>query len=215
MQRKLEIVVLWMLGGLFISIPFHVASSPSFVNMCRSLGNYGRGFKPPTPYELSTWILKEEEKTTKVFVAEVTKTWAQTRVSILLDSWTDIRGRSLINFLVNNPHGTVFLKSVDVSDAIKDAKLLFGLLNEVVEEVGEDIVIQVITNNASNYKLAGKMLMDKRPRLWWTPCAAHCIDLMLEKIGKLPQHKTALIKAKKVTTINLVIINYYYHYYYY
>ena len=36
------------------SIPFHVASSPSFVIMCRSLGNYGRGFKPPTPYELST-----------------------------------------------------------------------------------------------------------------------------------------------------------------
>ncbi|GFP92431.1 hypothetical protein PHJA_001387300 [Phtheirospermum japonicum] len=91
----------------------------------------------------------------------------------------------------------VFLKSVDASDAIKDANLIFKLLDEVVEEVGEDIVVQVVTDNASNYKLAGKKLMEKRTRLWWTPCASHCIDLMLEKIESLPQHKNALLKAKK------------------
>ncbi|VFQ77401.1 unnamed protein product [Cuscuta campestris] len=42
-------------------IPFHVANSPSFINMCPAIGNFGRGFKPPTPYELSHWILDEEE----------------------------------------------------------------------------------------------------------------------------------------------------------
>ncbi|KAL5543777.1 hypothetical protein UlMin_007561 [Ulmus minor] len=41
--------------------------------------------------------------------------------------------------------------------------------------------------------------MSKRKQLYWTPCAAHCVDLMLEKIGELPQHKTALLKAKKVS----------------
>ncbi|GFP79275.1 hypothetical protein PHJA_000071000 [Phtheirospermum japonicum] len=77
--------------------------------MMRSVGNYGHGFKPPTPYELSTWILKEEVATTDAIIDDVRKTWAQTEVSILSDSWTDIRGRSLINFLVNNPYGTVFI----------------------------------------------------------------------------------------------------------
>lgn len=189
-----------MLEGFFFEngIPFNVASSPSFVNMCRAIGKFGRGFKPPTPHELSTWILKKEEETANEIVSEVKKTWAQTGVSILSDGWKDIRGRSLINFLVNNPYGTVFLKSVDASDAIKDANLLFKLLDDVVEEVGEDIVIQVVTDNASNYKAAGSKLMEKRKRLWWTPCAAHCIDLMLEKLGNLPQHKNALLKAKKV-----------------
>ena len=95
------------------------------------------------------------------------------------DGWKDMRGRQLINFLVNNPFGTIFLKSVDVSDVVKDANLLFKMLDDVVEEVGEDIVIQVITDNASNYKKAGELLMEKRKRLWWTPCAAHCIDLIL------------------------------------
>ncbi|KAK1588511.1 hypothetical protein Q3G72_024175 [Acer saccharum] len=179
-------------------IAYNVVKSPSFINMCRSIGNFGHGLKPPTPYELSTTILNAEEENTKAIVADVKKTWTQTRVSIMSDGWKDMRGRQLINFLVNNPHGTVFLKSIDASNVVKNATLLFNLLDEVVEEVGEDIVVQVVTDNASNYKKAGEMLMKKRTRLWWTPCTAHCIDLILEKIGNLPQHKNVLRKAKKV-----------------
>ena len=58
--------------------------------------------------------------------------------------------------------------------------------------------MQVITNNASNYVNAGMRLMEKRSRLWWTPCAAHCIDLMLEDIGKLNVHATTLSRARQV-----------------
>ena len=181
-------------------IAFNVANSPSFINMLRSVGNFGRGLKPPTPYELSTTILNKEVDSTKEVVDSLKISWKRTGVSIMSDGWKDMRGRQLINFLVNNPKGTVFLKSVDASDVVKDANLLFKLLDEVVEEVGEDIVLQVVTDNAANYKKAGELLMQKRKRLWWTPCAAHCIDLMLEDIGKLPQHKNALIKAKKVST---------------
>ncbi|KAK2646644.1 hypothetical protein Ddye_021839 [Dipteronia dyeriana] len=180
-------------------LAFNVANSPSFTNMLRSVGNYGRGLKGPTAHELSTTLLMAEEANTQSIVAEVKKTWIQTGVSIMSDGWKDMRGRQLLNFLVNNPYGTVFLKSVDASDVVKDATLLFELLDSVVEEVGEDLVIQVVTDNASNYKKAGEMLMKKRTRLWWTPCAAHCIDLILEKIGSLPQHENALRKAKKVS----------------
>ncbi|KAK2664975.1 hypothetical protein Ddye_003549 [Dipteronia dyeriana] len=41
--------------------------------------------------------------------------------------------------------------------------------------------------------------MEKRKHMYWTPCAAHCIDLILEDIGKLTQHKYALLKARKVS----------------
>ncbi|KAK1563622.1 hypothetical protein Q3G72_030200 [Acer saccharum] len=109
-----------------------------------------------------------------------------------------MRGRQLISILVNNSYGTVFLKSVDTSDAIKDTTLLLNLLYLMVEEIGEDLVVQVVTDNATNYKKTSEMLMQKRTWLWWTPCVAHCIDLMLEKIGSLPQHQNALKKAKKV-----------------
>ena len=106
-----------------------------------------------------------------------------------------MRNRSLINFLVNNQYGNVFLKTVDASDCIKNAQKLFELMDDVIE----DIVVHVVTDNASAYKSASELLMDKRKSLYWTPCAAHCIDLMVEKIGELPQHKNALLKAKKVS----------------
>ena len=77
-----------------------------------------------------------------------------------------MRGRTLVNFLVNNPYGDVFLKSVDVSAFVKDANFLFEMLDEVEGEVGEELVIQVITDNVANYKRAGKLLMEKRKGLW-------------------------------------------------
>ena len=111
---------------------------------------------------------------------------------------TDGKSRCLINFLVNSPAGTWFMKSIDASDTIKNGENMFKYLDEVVEEIGEENVVQVITDNASNYVNAGMRLMEKRSRLWWTPCAAHCIDLMLEDIGKLNVHATTLSRARQV-----------------
>ena len=41
----------------------------------------------------------------------------------------------------------------------------------------------------------GKLLKAKRKHLYWTPCAAHCIDLMLEDIGKIPRIKKTIERA--------------------
>jgi hypothetical protein len=100
------------------------------------------------------------------------------------DGWTDGKGRTLLNFLVHCPRGTMFLKSVDASAHVKDAALLSDLLDGFIQEVGPQHVVQVITDNAANYVAAGRMLMSKYPTLFWTPCAAHCLDLMLRGYGK-------------------------------
>ncbi|XP_050365433.1 uncharacterized protein LOC126783954 [Argentina anserina] len=34
--------------------------------------------------------------------------------------------------------------------------------------------------------------------MWWTPCAAHCIDLMLEDISKLKVYATTIQRAKQI-----------------
>ncbi|RVW60189.1 hypothetical protein CK203_088214 [Vitis vinifera] len=43
--------------------------------------------------------------------------------------------------------------------------------------------------------MTGRLLELKCPHLYWTPCAAHCLDLMLEDIGKLPNIKRTLERA--------------------
>jgi len=120
--------------------------------------------------------------------------------TLMCDGWTDGKGRSLTNFLVNSPSETVFLKSIDTSNVIKDAKQMFELLDSMIEEIEEDNVVQVVTDGASNFVVAGKMLEEKRTKLFWSPCAAHCLDLILEDIGELPVFYNTITNAKKVTT---------------
>ena len=87
------------------------------------------------------------------------------------DGWMDGKNRVLMIFLVNSPKGTFFLKSVDVSDSIKNGELIFMYLDDVISEIGEENVIQIVTYNATNCRNAGKRIMESRKSLWWTSCA--------------------------------------------
>ncbi|XP_010648233.1 uncharacterized protein LOC104878939 [Vitis vinifera] len=187
--------------GRFIcskGLSFNTVNDPYWVPMVDAIANFGPEFKPPSMHELRTWILKEEVNDRNIMMEEHKKAWKQYGCSIMSDSWTDGKIRCLINFLVNSPIDTWFLKSTDASNTIKNGELMFKHLDEVVEEIGEENVAQVIIDNASNYVNAGMRLMEKRRRLWWTPCAAHCIDLMLEDVRKLNVHANTLLRARQV-----------------
>ncbi|KAG8477998.1 hypothetical protein CXB51_027405 [Gossypium anomalum] len=96
--------------------------------------------------------------------------------------------------------GTIFWKSVDVlSVRSRDAEFYYSLLDSVVEEIGENYIVQIVTDNEAAMKAAGKKLMLKRKHLYWTSCAAHSLDLCLEDIGKKPTVAKVLDEAKKVT----------------
>jgi hypothetical protein len=41
--------------------------------------------------------------------------------------------------------------------------------------------------------------MERYASLYWSPCATHCIDLMLEDMGKLPWIKEIIDSARSVT----------------
>ncbi|KAL5141500.1 hypothetical protein HKD37_09G024839 [Glycine soja] len=127
--------------------------------------------------------------------------WKRTGCSIMSDGWTDKKRRSICNFLVNSPKGTIFLYSLDTSDISKTTDKFFKMLDDVVKFVGEENVVQVITDNAANFKAAGELLMHTRPHSYWTPCAAHCIDLILEDLEKhLKVHEVTIKKGRKITT---------------
>lgn len=115
------------------------------------------------------------------------------------DGWTDQKGRTLINFLASCPKGAMFIKYVDASAQIKDARTLCDLLDVFILEVGAENVVQVIMGNAANYVDVSRMLTDRHPTLFWTPCVAHCIDLMLEDIGKIPFVKDIVDSSKSIT----------------
>ena len=65
--------------------------------------------------------------------------------------------------------------------------------------MGPKNVVQIITDNVANYVVAGKMLMERHPTIFLTPCAAHCLDLMLEDIGKIDFVKDIVESSKNIT----------------
>jgi hypothetical protein len=61
----------------------------------------------------------------------------------------DRKRRTLINFLVYCPKGTVFRKSVDVTDSSKTVDFLFRLFKDAVNFVGPEHVAHFVSDNAS------------------------------------------------------------------
>ncbi|CAJ2670809.1 unnamed protein product [Trifolium pratense] len=183
------------------AIPFNVARSDEYLKMFDNVTKHGIGFKPPSYHEIRVKYLDHYYGEISKVVAGYRADWEKYGCTIMTDGWTDRKRRTILNFLVHSPKGTVFLKSIDASDITKTADKVFKMIDDVVEEVGEENVVQVVTDNAANYKAAGELLMQKRSNLYWTPCAAHCIDLMLEDFEKkIPLHKETIPKGKKITT---------------
>ncbi|KAJ0089587.1 hypothetical protein Patl1_14272 [Pistacia atlantica] len=123
--------------------------------MLKLVRDYGSGLKPPTYHEARISYLKKEVDLVEEKLGKYKNEWKKNGCTLMSNGWTDGKGRSLTNFLVNSPSGIVFFKSIDTSEFIKNAQKMFELLDSVVEEIGEEHVVQVVTNGASNYVAAG------------------------------------------------------------
>uniref|UniRef100_A0A803LJF0 DUF659 domain-containing protein n=1 Tax=Chenopodium quinoa TaxID=63459 RepID=A0A803LJF0_CHEQI len=169
--------------------------------MVEKIAKYGIGLKPPSYHEIRVRFLSKEVKNVVTMLEEFKEEWKKTGCTIMSDGWSDRKRRSICNFLVNSPKGSVFLSSIDTSEISKTADKVLEMLDAVVEKVGEENVVEVVIDNAANYKAAGEKLMEKRTKLFWTPCAAHYIDLMLEDFDKkIKVHSVTIGKARKITT---------------
>ncbi|KAI3860363.1 hypothetical protein MKX03_007119, partial [Papaver bracteatum] len=186
----------WMFDAC---IPFNAINSHYFQLMLDAVAAFGPGYKAPSYDDIRNNLLRSMVKAVQLFVESFLRFWEDTGCTIMADGWKYTSNRSLINFLVDCPKGTVFLKSVDASDMVKTGENLFKLLKEMVEIVGEQHVVQMVTDNASNYALAGKLLEEAFPNMYWTPCAAHSVNLILKDFGELGHIKYVASKAAKVT----------------
>jgi hypothetical protein len=68
----------------------------------------------------------------------------------------------------------------------------------VVADVGENNVVQVITDNGFNYKKTCRYLSNEYLHIAWQSCLAHTINLMLETIGEFPDHESVIDSAKLI-----------------
>ena len=165
-------------------ISFNVARSPMFLEMCRALVEQApTGYVPPGSEKLRTTLLVKAKKEVDKILVPIKSTWVSSGVSIVSDGWTDAARHPLINFMVSSQNGPVFLKAVDAVGKYKNAAYMGELFIKVIEDVGVDSCVQIITDNAPVCKAAGLIVEAKYPQIFWTPCIVHSLNLALKSIA--------------------------------
>ncbi|XP_043700090.1 uncharacterized protein LOC122650773 [Telopea speciosissima] len=115
------------------------------------------------------------------------------------DLWTDMKDHSFINVIAYSPKGAVFLNSFECSDSSKTGLFLRDILEPIIEEIGVEKVVQLISDNASNYGVAISLIMEKYPHIHRVTCAAHGVQLLLKDIdARISWVKEVFDKAKLV-----------------
>ncbi|CAI9303558.1 unnamed protein product [Lactuca saligna] len=191
----------WMYDA---GVAFNAVTYDSVGPAIEAIARHGCGMKPPSYHEVQVPMLKLENMHTKKIMCENEAKKTTYRCSLMADGWRDRKGSALINFLVNTPRGSMFLESVGASSYSHTGDNMFILFDSFIKQVGPRDVVQVVIDSASNNVFAGKLVEEKYPYIYWTPCTTHCIDLIFEDIFKLPHLKRTLDKA---ITVNTYIYN--------
>ncbi|XP_056698299.1 uncharacterized protein [Spinacia oleracea] len=178
-QLDQEIARMFYTGGL----PFNLARNPHYMRSYTFAATHNiAGYKPPGYNKLRTTLLVQEKANVENLMIPLKSTWREKGVTIVTDGWSDPTRKPLINFMATSGNGPIFLKAVNCFGEIKDKYFIANLMKEVIQEVGHQNVVQVITDNAANCKGAGELIESEFPHIYWTPCVVHTLNLALKNI---------------------------------
>ncbi|KAK9681436.1 hypothetical protein RND81_10G002000 [Saponaria officinalis] len=81
------------------------------------------------------------------------------------------------------------------------ANFIAEIFIQAIEDVGAHYVVQVVTDNGSNFKSAGNLIELKYPSIFWTPCVVHCVNLAFKSICEPPQKSDHYDQCKWLTSL--------------
>nr|XP_023919017.1 uncharacterized protein LOC112030572 [Quercus suber] len=137
----------------------------------------------PTSYnKLRTTLLQKERAYIEKLLRSIKDTWKEQGLSIVSDGWIDVQKRPLINFMATSKKGPLFIKSIDGIKEYKDKHFIADFFLKIIDEVGHEHVVQIITDNASVMKAAGSIVEAEYPHIFWSPCVVHTLNLTLRNI---------------------------------
>ena len=79
----------------------------------------------------------------------------------MCDGWSSRTRKSIINFMIYCDRSMIYFSSIDTTNIPKTTYYIFSLMDKIVEEVGEENVVQVVTDNEASFKVVGMLLMEK------------------------------------------------------
>lgn len=200
-QLDAEIARMFYTAGL----PFNVARNPYYISSFKFAADHSlSGYVPPSYDKLRTTLLQQEKTRLERLLEPIKSTWFEKGVSIITNGWSDPQRRHPINIMTVSDSGPMFMKSVDCFGEIKDKHFIANLLKEVINEIGDQKVVQIITDNAINCKAAGEIIEGMFPDIYWTPCIVQALDLALKNICAAKNVETNQVAYDLCNWINIV-----------
>ena len=138
-------------------ISFNVIDNPDF---CIFLKKACSAFKISSRYKLSNTILDAEYNSIKKDVDGILE--KKEYLCLTSDGWSNVNRTSIINYMVTIPQ-PLFYKSVSTHEERHTAESISAGIKQTMNEVGEEKVVAIITDNAANMKAAWKILKNEYP----------------------------------------------------
>ena len=126
--------------------------------------------------------MQKERANAERLLKPIKDSWLKNGVSIVSNGWLDPQMRPLINIMAVSDEGPMFIKAIDGSGEFKNKHYIARVLKEAIKEIGHEKVVQVITVNASVMKFAKALFESEYPKIFWTPCIVHTLNLALKNI---------------------------------
>jgi hypothetical protein len=194
-KKVMERIATWFNEA---GIPSNTVCLESFNLMLEAIGQFGPGLQGPSPDELDGPLLQRQVLAINDSIEALKKSCALEGCSLLVNTGTGDNESFMLNLAVHCSQGVFFLRSVRVPSDGSYESYIAEQVDSCIEEVGVSSVVQVVTDINSEM-LSARMLIEKRPNIFWTHCAADTIDSMLEDIGTNRLIRKTIAKARFLT----------------
>ncbi|KAH9616976.1 hypothetical protein KSS87_016330 [Heliosperma pusillum] len=185
-------------------LSMNIVNSSYFQEMVRAISAFGPGYElPPKEMLCDTFISKEKAKLEKA-IAVVRESWPHTGCTIIcVNSLDGSLGCLCINFFISSPRGFMFLKSIDINEGDEADDLFINVLSDLIIEVGPRNVLQIISHLGQASSAFESVLLTKFPRIFWSHCTSHSIQVLMEEIAELDWMKSVVSCARGIEQIVL------------
>ncbi|GBG63357.1 hypothetical protein CBR_g37714 [Chara braunii] len=151
----------------------------------------------------TTVIVADAARQVQKSINPLTACWDKTGCTFITDGSTDLKKRSVMNFLAAGEKGAALVTTAYMTGRKKNAAALVKLWEQVMREIGLKQINAICTDNAEANKKAAQILERRTDRdvarILWMPCGAHCCSLLLKDLSSLPWVKD------KVKTANTIV----------
>lgn len=155
-------------------------------------------YTPPTALDLRGYLLKNEYK--RAMASVQNKVSTASSFVLVTYGWSSSKGE--IHFVVTTPE-PVYFKCV-ISKAVKDEVFISEHIAEVIEKIGGDKLMLLLTDDAPTVTKACEIVADAYPHITVCKSGAEDVKLLLKDVIKLNTVQEILKKAKEmILSINL------------